>query len=61
MSISGNLAPGAGWSSFGLLGWASEPSGPLTGPFCSGVFSSFGGSTLGLGFKMMGLQVEESS
>lgn len=64
MSISGSLASldsGAGWSLFGVLGWASEPSGPLTGPFCSGDFSSFGGSTLGLGFKMTGLQVEVSS
>lgn len=64
MSISGSLASvdsGAGWSLFGLLGWDSPSSGSLTGPFCSGAFSSFGGSGLGLGFKMMGLQVEDSS
>ena len=35
---------------------------PSTGPFCSAFFcSSFGGSTLGLGFEIIGLQILVSS
>lgn len=67
MSISGSLFSvvscfeSAGVALVGLLGSVSVDSGlsPLTGPFS--VFSSFGSSTLGLGFDTTGLQDEKSS